>query len=157
MDNKLESGHAHVTSFSLHPQLAMEDSDAHVALSLKPTPEDSASNAPTPASEGLIATKKRSTPDEGDEEPAAEPAAEPVAKRRRTEDFGLQTPPAEDVITAILDTRPSFNDEPSHLLRRGAALVLQHVGFDGATKEALESFCSQVDSCKCYTVFCTSK
>lgn len=115
-------------------------------LSPKQSPEHSASNAPTPASEGTaIATKKRFTPDEGDEEP-------PAAKRRRTEEYGLQTPPAEDVITAVLDSRPSFNDEPSHLIRRGVALVLKHVGFDGATKEALEGLCGEVDSCKCLTL-----
>lgn len=124
----------------------MEDSDAHIEFSPKTSVEDIASNAPTPSSEGTaIASKKRSTPDEGDEELAAEHAA----KRRRTEDYGLQTPPAEDVITAVLDTRPAFNDETSHLLRRGAALVLDHVGFDGATKEALESFCGEIDSCRC--------
>ena len=36
-----------------------------------------------------------------------------------------------------------------YLLRRAASLVLKHVGFDGATKEALESLCGEIDSCKC--------
>jgi transcription initiation factor TFIID subunit 8 len=132
----------------------MEDSDAHMELNSKPSPEDSATNAPTPVSESTaITTKKRSTPHEGDEEPATEPGA----KRRRTEDYGLQTPPAEDIISPVLDTRPAFNDEPSHLLHRGAALVLEHVGFDGATKEALESFCGEIDSCKCFILALPSR
>jgi hypothetical protein len=134
----------------------MEDSDAHVELNPKPSPEDSESNTHTPVSDMTEAgTKKRSTPDDDNEEPTAEPAA----KRRRTEDYGLQTPPAEDVIQAVLDTRPAFNDEPSHLLRRATALVLEHVGFDGATKEAIESLCGEVDSCQCpypYTYVQTS-
>lgn len=123
----------------------MEDSDAHMELSAKPSPEDSGSNAPTPTSATAPVTKKRSTPDDGNEEPASEPAA----KKRRTGDYGLQTPPAEDIITAVLDTRPAFNDEASHLLRRATSLVLEHVGFDGATKEALESLCGEIDACQC--------
>jgi transcription initiation factor TFIID subunit 8 len=119
----------------------MEDSDAHTELNPKPSPQDSEGS---PASDVTIAsTKKRPTPDEDNDEPASEP----VAKRRRTEDYGLQTPPAEDIITAVLDTRSAFNDEPSCLLRRAASLVLEHVGFDGATKEALESLCGEIDSC----------
>ena len=60
---------------------------------------------------------------------------------------GLQTPPAEDIITAIIDPRLVFNDEPSHLVQRAIALVLEHVGFDGASKEALEGFSAEVDPC----------
>jgi hypothetical protein len=33
------------------------------------------------------------------------------------------------------------------LLQRSAALVLHHVGFDSASKEALESLCAQASAC----------
>jgi len=138
------SGRAHGTSLAINHRLAMEDSDAHVELNPKPSAEDIESNAPTPMSDVTEAgTKRRSTLDDDNEEPIAESAA----KRRRTEHYGLQTPPAEDIIQAVLDTRPVFNDEPSNLLRRATALVLEHVGFDSATKEAIESLCGEVDSC----------
>jgi hypothetical protein len=111
--------------------------------------KDSVSNVPTPPSEEAPATsRKRSSPDEGREDVGTEP----TAKRRRVEDHGedrgLPSPPPEDVITAILDKRPSFDDEPSQLLRRAIALMLEHIGFAGATNSALEELCGEFDSCK---------
>jgi hypothetical protein len=122
----------------------MSDLDAQMELSPRPSPEEVRSIVPTPTSDTTeAASKKRSTPDQSDGEPAAEHAA----KRRRIEESGLQTPPAEDSMPAVLDNRPTFNHEPSHLLRRSTALVLEHVGFDGATEEALEELCGEAESC----------
>lgn len=92
------------------------------------------------------AAKKRRTPDRSD----VEAAGEPVSKRRRMKEGEMQLSPTEYAITTVSDSRPSFNEEPSHLLRRATAIVLEHIGFDGATKEALESLCGEVETCKCY-------
>jgi hypothetical protein len=48
---------------------------------------------------------------------------------------------------SAFESRPIFNDEPTHLLERSIVLALEHIGFDGASKEALESFRGEVDSC----------
>jgi hypothetical protein len=40
-----------------------------------------------------------------------------------------------------------FDDEHIYLLERSIVLALEHIGFDGASKEALESFRGEVDSC----------
>lgn len=111
----------------------------------EPSPKGNVSNVQTPPSEGAPAvSRKRSSP-ENDKEDVA---TEPKTKRRRVEDRGLPSPPPEDVITAVLDGRPSFDDEPSLLLRRAVALMLEHIGFAGATKEALEELCDEFNSCK---------
>ncbi len=124
----------------------MGELNAQIGLSPKPSHKETTSKTPATTSDLTSAgTKKRSTPDQNDEGPVAEPEA----KRRCIEENRIQALPAEDIIMAIPDTRPAFNDEPSHLLRRATALVLEHVGFDGATKEALECFCSEAESCVC--------
>ena len=46
IDKKPNSARAHGMSFSIHHQLAMEDSDAHMELSPKPSPEDSKATRP---------------------------------------------------------------------------------------------------------------
>jgi hypothetical protein len=46
-----------------------------------------------------------------------------------------------------LGSSPTFNDEPIYLLERSIALALEHIGFTAASKEALESFRAEVDSC----------
>jgi hypothetical protein len=51
-----------------------------------------------------------------------------------------------DMITAVPYTGHLFADEPTELLERSVALALNHVGFDGATKEALSAFCSQASA-----------
>lgn len=126
--------------------MAMGDTVARMELSAGTSPEETRNKAPSPTRDLAGASaRKRSTLDESDGEPTAEPAT----KRRRIIKNGLQTPPAEDAIMAVVDPRPAFNDEPSHIVQRAIALVLEHVGFDSASKEALESFCGEVDSCAC--------
>jgi transcription initiation factor TFIID subunit 8 len=74
---------------------------------------------------------------------------EHTSKRRRVEPALPRTPPPEEesfVGNAIKETL--FDDDPRRLLSRSVALVLQHVGFDGATKEALEAFCAEVETCQ---------
>lgn len=46
-------------------------------------------------------------------------------------------------------TLSSKHDESRNGLRRAIALVLHHVGFDGATDEAFEGFASRVEECEC--------
>lgn len=53
----------------------------------------------------------------------------------------------EEPVYPEVDTTPSFDDDYAIQIRRSIALALQHVGFDGATKEAMESFAAEVDSC----------
>lgn len=86
---------------------------------------------------------------------------EPASKRQRTSDTPENTSPIpipiaepqpqpeswDDLITARPYTKPLFDDEPMQLLQRSAALVLHHVGFDSASKEALESLCAQASAC----------
>lgn len=81
---------------------------------------------------------------------------EPPAKRQRVNGNGiwdgdLQDPNPyewEEQITAVVDTRPSYDDGVQHLLRRSVAVALQTVGFDTASKEAFEALCGEIDSCK---------
>lgn len=73
---------------------------------------------------------------------------EHMSKKRRVEPTLPRTPPPEEpfIHNTMKDTL--FDDDPRQLLSRSVALVLQHVGFDGATKEALEAFCSEVETCQ---------
>ncbi len=45
--------------------------------------------------------------------------------------------------------QPTADDVGRDGLRRSIVLALQHVGFDTATKEALEGFTEAVDTCTC--------
>jgi hypothetical protein len=126
----------------------MVDEETRTADGSAQSPKDSVSNVPTPPTEKAPAmSKKRSSPEDGNDV-----VREPIAKRRRVEEHvegrGLPSPPPEHVITAILDDRPAFDDEPLQLLRRAMALILGHIGFDGATNSALEELCGEFDSCK---------
>jgi transcription initiation factor TFIID subunit 8 len=72
-------------------------------------------------------------------------------KRQRTETIEAETDrtliatqkPVYDAVN-----RPTSEDLGRDGLRRSIALVLQHVGFDSATHEALESFTEAVDTCE---------
>ncbi|KFY05426.1 hypothetical protein V491_09141 [Pseudogymnoascus sp. VKM F-3775] len=82
------------------------------------------------------------------------PSEEPAAKKQRTTEpeetiTVTAEPPStswDDLITAVPYTKPLFAEEPQYLLERSAALILNHVGFDGASKEALESICAQASA-----------
>lgn len=74
---------------------------------------------------------------------------EPAAKKRRMErptQARTPSPTPEPLAQAEIVTTPSFDHEHTLLLHRSCALVLNHVGFEGATKEAMESFGAQVDT-----------
>jgi len=70
----------------------------------------------------------------------------PTSKRRRVESILPQTPPPEKPFIHNTTRARLFDDDPRHLLSRSVALILQHVGFDGATKEALEALCAEVEA-----------
>ncbi|OBT86090.1 hypothetical protein VE02_05714 [Pseudogymnoascus sp. 03VT05] len=86
---------------------------------------------------------------------ALRPPEEPAAKRQRTAEpeeaitVTAEEPPStswDDLITAVPYSKPLFAEEPQYLLERSAALILNHVGFDGASKEALEGICAQASA-----------
>jgi transcription initiation factor TFIID subunit 8 len=72
---------------------------------------------------------------------------EPLNKRRRVEETVPATPPPEVFEKERLKMVTTFEDDPHQLLERTIALALQHVGFEGASKESMEAFCSEVDTC----------
>ncbi|RFU31860.1 hypothetical protein B7463_g4484, partial [Scytalidium lignicola] len=73
---------------------------------------------------------------------------EPASKRQRIETVLPVTPPPEEDLRshAVAIADPLFDGDPRKLLFRAIILALDHVGFDAATDEALESLCSEVDS-----------
>jgi len=131
----LESGPSPTQSSGKSPQPASPTPNEEEI----PTPESIESTEPNP--------RKRSPPIESE----IEDAAEPSAKRRRVEESHvaplIPKPEREIIITAKVHTGPIFDDAPQKLLQRSCALVLDHVGFDGASQEALDALCSEVDSC----------
>lgn len=90
-------------------------------------------------------SRKRSTPSDSD---GGSPDG-PASKKRRTEPILPQTPPPEENIhKAKVVQTPLFNDDPRELLLHSVAVILEHVGFSGASEEALEALCGQVDACQ---------
>lgn len=67
-------------------------------------------------------------------------------KRRRVESLTPQTPPPDQAFVQNITTAHLFDDDPQQLLQRSVALALQHVGFDGASKEAMVAMCSEVET-----------
>jgi hypothetical protein len=89
-------------------------------------------------------TPNKETPEETPKETPKETPAETITVTAEPESPG---PSWDDLITARPYTKPLFAEEPQYLLERSAALILNHVGFDGASKEALESICAQASAC----------
>ena len=93
---------------------------------------------------------KRANSSHSDDGSADEP---PAKKKRMAETILPNTPPEEqpeeeeweDMSTAVA---PMFDSNPHQLLLRSVGLALQHVGFSGANREALDALCSEVDACK---------
>lgn len=72
----------------------------------------------------------------------------PANKRRRIEtDLPIRLLLDEETKENLSRVK-TFEDDPRELLERSIALALQHVGFQAASKEAMESFCAQVDTCQ---------
>ncbi|RDL39085.1 Uncharacterized protein BP5553_03425 [Venustampulla echinocandica] len=87
-------------------------------------------------------SRKRSTPSPSDDDTTMD---EPLSKKRCVEATLPRTPPPEEPLNIHVDRTLFFDDDPKQLLSRSVAIALQHVGFDGATPEALEAFCGEVE------------
>ncbi len=70
-----------------------------------------------------------------------------MSKRRCVETAPVNTSQPEE----NLNTKPvkvaMFDDDPHQLLLHSVALTLEHVGFKGASPEALEALCAEIDTC----------
>jgi len=88
-------------------------------------------------------SRKRSTPSHSDD--GISDAS--FSKRARLSPVLPNTPPPEESLPGKKATAPLFDDDPKRLQLRSLALVLEHVGFDGASPEALEAFSAEVESC----------
>lgn len=95
---------------------------------------------------------KRSTPSDSDEGSFEERVSK---KRRISEDLPV-TPPPEYYVNDSVNRVTTFEDDPRQLLERSIVLALQHIGFDSASKEALEAMCSQVDACQYCGLYLTT-
>lgn len=73
------------------------------------------------------------------------------AKRQKTE-IGLSATPAEDNESLLPHATkviiPSLDYQAKSGLERSIGLALQHVGFDSATTEAMESYLVTVETCE---------
>ncbi|TVY38320.1 Transcription initiation factor TFIID subunit, partial [Lachnellula occidentalis] len=87
-------------------------------------------------------SRKRSTPSHSDDGISDEPSS----KRARASPVLPNTPPPEESLPGKIAIAPLFDDDPKRLQLRSLALVLEHVGFDGASPEALEAFSMEVES-----------
>lgn len=102
---------------------------------------------------------KRSNLDRDDDEGESAPILKRPRTRSPSQDIPKKSTPEveprspsptlEERITAVLHTEPLFDDEPTRLLKRSVAIALSHVGFDSASKEAMDAFCSEANSCMC--------
>jgi hypothetical protein len=134
----------------------MEDAEGPVSLNSSqhspPSPDDTMINVPTPPEEMSASTSRKRSSEEVEQDYVAQ---ETQVKRRRLEEAedtrSLPSPPPEELGSAVLDESPSFDDEPALLLRQSIIVMLQHIGFEGATRSALEELCGEVESCE-YTV-----
>jgi len=91
----------------------------------------------------LPVSRKRLSPSNSGDDEVTE---EPNLKRRRLECTPLFTPPPDVTKNAHSITHHMFNDNARRLLQRSVALILEHVGFAGASPEALEALCAEVDT-----------
>lgn len=93
---------------------------------------------------------KRSTPCHSDDRSTEEP----TSKRICGEPTLPRTPPSEEDLNIATPTRMAmFDDDPHQLLLRSVALALEHVGFTGASQEALEAMCAEVETCEYSVLF----
>lgn len=95
--------------------------------------------------------------DDNDKEKQASPKRQRTATpaqdtpRQSTSEAARRSPSPtlEERITAAPYTEPLFDDEPTLLLKRSIAIALSHVGFDSASKEAMDAFVAEANSCMC--------
>jgi len=91
------------------------------------------------------------TPSQKRTSPADESEESPIRKRQRTsssQTIWKSPPPAPDVAARPAEVVPSIDEQARGGLQRSIALALQHVGFQGASKEALNSLTSMTETCK---------
>lgn len=112
----------------------------------------------SPVSPISAISRKRSSPSESDDDLVDDA----VTKKRRTGSSPSHTPQPQEIPPQPQDiplqpqeiSLPTpleaelFNDKPRGLLSRAIALALEHVGFDGASQEAMEAMCEEVESCQ---------
>lgn len=105
----------------------------------------------SPVSPISAISRKRSSPSESDDDLVDDA----VTKKRRTGSSPSHTPQPQEIPPQPQDIplptpleAELFNDKPRGLLSRAIALALEHVGFDGASQEAMEAMCEEVESCQ---------
>lgn len=86
-------------------------------------------------------SRKRPSPSESDDDLEDETSS----KRRRIALDLSPTPVAEQMSLPTPPVAELFDDKPQKLLSRAIALALEHVGFDGASREAMQAMCDEVD------------
>lgn len=118
----------------------MVDLTDEVDIETRPSPYTSANDI-VAISQPAALERKRSTPDDAE----AESLTQPTSKRKRADESSLMI---SDTMTAVVSRVSTFDDAVHKLLQRSCTLVLDHIGFDGASPEALEALCSEVDACK---------
>lgn len=89
-------------------------------------------------------SRKRPSPSESDDDLEDEISS----KRRRIALDLSPTPVAEQMSLPTPPVAELFDDKPQKLLSRAIALALEHVGFDGASREAMQAMCDEVDICQ---------
>ena len=136
------------------PLSASASPQGQAAQNVKPDavmtePNQSSTPAPT----------KRSNSDRDDDEGDSAPATKRPRTASNSRDIPWKltpqveprssSPSSEKRIAAVPYNEPLFDDQPAHLLKRSIAVALSHVGFDSASKEAMDAFCSEANSCMC--------
>lgn len=99
------------------------------------------------------AARKRQSPADGDSErqdPAKRPRTDdqkPASKSGPNSDAQLVSASNTETSLYELVNQTTAHDVGRDGLRRSIALALQHVGFEGASVEALESFTEATETC----------
>jgi transcription initiation factor TFIID subunit 8 len=88
--------------------------------------------------------RKRPSPSESDDDRVDDASS----KKRRIESNASQTPELEHISLPTPPEAELFDEKPRKLLSRAVALALEHVGFEGASREAMEAMCDEVDICQ---------
>jgi transcription initiation factor TFIID subunit 8 len=81
--------------------------------------------------------------DDGNARKRSKTAQSPIVEVDLAEDFA-ESPQ----ITYTGEDIDIFNKDPEQLLGRSAALVLEHIGYHGASQEAIEGLCSEAAVCE---------
>lgn len=143
-----------------NPVIKQEPSSASASPPIQPAPDSQLDVIMTePCGSSTPAPMKRSNSDRDDDEGGSPPASKRTRTASPSQDIPQKptpevgprssSPTLEERISAVPYTEPFFDDEPTRLLKRSIAVALSHVGFDSASKEAMDAFCSEANSCMC--------